>query len=185
MAGAEGWQFVLFTLVFYGFIGFILFTLNGWAFMATSLEGYVQPSCVPLLAGYRWVPASEINTTILQSLPNSTFIKADVIFGRLNQTFVINSTTNATWFTPIKYECYMYGENASVLYSVRYDTIKYVGVLDATVTGIECQEVTNTNFLTTIWLLFTNPFSAIGFISWLTLAFVAVDIFIIFTSLIP
>jgi hypothetical protein len=45
--------------------------------------------------------------------------------------------------------------------------------------------ITNGNFITQIWVVLTNPLSAIGIISWLTIGFLITDIYIVVTSLIP
>jgi hypothetical protein len=104
MAGEFGWSFLLFTLVFYGFIGFILFGLNAYNSLVFQLPGYSQ--------------------------------------------------TNYTA---------SYGSNFTIF---GFDS------------GIP-------NPLASLFLILSNPFSAIGFISWLSVAFAVVDLFIIIAGLIP
>jgi hypothetical protein len=104
MAGEFGWSFLLFTLVFYGFIGYVMFGLNGYNYLATDLPGFSQ--------------------------------------------------TNYTA---------SYGSNFTIF---GFDS------------GIP-------NPLASLFLILANPFSAIGFISWLSIAFAVVDLFIIIAGLIP
>ena len=95
MAGAYGWPFILFSVVFYCFLGFILFGLGAWNVLAGQLPGYTD-------------------------------------------TYLANGAG-----------------------------------------------LSGANFLVVIWLILTNPLSAVGFISWLSTAFFIVDLFIVITDLIP
>jgi len=45
--------------------------------------------------------------------------------------------------------------------------------------------ITAGNFLTEIYIVFTNPLSAYGFLAWLSVAIFITDVFIFITSVLP
>ena len=109
-------------------LGFNTFYINNFINAPTLPTNTFSPSLQNNYFYGNWISSSSLSQTQLQSLPNGTIFSfcfdcTQNTIGGLDQTnplnfngesnyWVINGSTNVTWFTPFYYNFYNYGNNS-------------------------------------------------------------------------
>lgn len=180
MAGSFGYKFIFATVVFYFFLATLLVN-GGSAFLTADI---VTSSCINGTTTH-WFPVTNLTDDYLQNLANATLIKINMIAMNPSQIWLVYQWYNSTWFTPVTYDIYKQGYNplnSTNIYNIRYDAITYVYITNQTTIGVCSNEIDAGNFIDFIW---QNPLSSLAILSWLSLALLVTNIYIITTSLIP